>query len=188
MQNGLQIAQATRAYQLGPCSVRVRHNPKPTLPVQAFARGLDLAPSCERLQAGLTEAGQALDGRALVAALGAAAAPDARAAPPGALAAGGSTGLPARASAPGQRRPSAPGGRAFQLNVELRLLRARRPLLPTCYRIPDLVGCAIWLPLSTPPRAAVPCGALDRPASWVGAPCARLSGVSALNMSARGCA
>ncbi len=73
MQNGLQIAQATRAYQLGPCSVWVRHNPKPTLPVQAFARGLDLAPSCERLQAGLTEAGQALDGRALVAALGAAA-------------------------------------------------------------------------------------------------------------------
>ena len=69
--------------------------------LQAFASGLDIHPACERLQAGLTEAGQALDGRRLVAALDLAAS--------------------AGAAAPGQQRVSAGAAHAYQLNIELRL-------------------------------------------------------------------
>jgi len=170
----------TRAFP-GPAGVLAGPKPNPILPVQAFARGLDRAPACERLQAGLTEAGQALDGRALVAALGAAAAPDARAAPPGALAAGGA-GLPARASAPGQRRLDAASGRAFQLNVELRLLRARQPLPPT--------RCCIARPcklcnLATTEYSSARCSALRCTRSpklhSSRTPCARLAGAAELN-------
>ena len=91
---------------------------------QAFASGLDINPACERLQAGLTEAGQCLDGRLLVAALDRAASA-AAAVPAGtpAGAAGSGQGLrQARApGAPGQRRTDAGAAHAYQLTIELRL-------------------------------------------------------------------
>ena len=97
-------------------------------PGQAFASGLDINPACERLQAGLTEAGQSLDGRLLVAALDRAASA-AAATPAGtpAGAAGYGEGLrQGRApGAPGQQRAKAGAAHAYQLNIELRLSKVR---------------------------------------------------------------
>lgn len=93
---------------------------------QAFASGLEVQPSCERLQAGLTEAGQALDGRHLVAALAAAHAahaPCAEAAMHRGL--GLALASSHAAAAPGQQRLASASGRIYQLSVELRLLKAR---------------------------------------------------------------
>lgn len=91
---------------------------------QAFASGLDINPACERLQAGLTEAGQSLDGRLLVTALDRAATA-AAATPAGtpAGAAGSGKGLrQGRApGAPGQQRADAGAAHAYQLSMELRL-------------------------------------------------------------------
>lgn len=93
---------------------------------QAFASGLEVQPSCERLQAGLTEAGQALDGRHLVAALAAAHAAHAPCAE-AAMHKGLGLGLASShaAAAPGQQRLASASGRMYQLSVELRLLKAR---------------------------------------------------------------
>ena len=91
---------------------------------QAFASGLGINPACERLQAGLTEAGQSLDGRLLVAALDRAASA-AVATPAGTPAGGAGSGEGLRqARAPGargQQRGDAGAVHVYQLNMELRL-------------------------------------------------------------------
>ena len=117
---------------------------------QAFASGLDINPACERLQAGLTEAGLSLDGRLLVAALDRAASA-AVATPAGTPDGGAGSGEGLRqAHAPGargQQRGDAGAVHVYQLNMELRLskvhicaagISGQKHMRRTCH-------CVCWL-------------------------------------------